>query len=317
MRLIVQIPALDEAPRIAEVIASIPREIPGFDAVEVLVIDDGSRDATAAVARAAGADHLIRFAANRGLAVAFQTGLREALRVGADVIVNTDADHQYDGACIAELVGPIVAGEADIVVGDRRPGQNAEFSRLKRLLQRLGSAVVALAGAPGATDAASGFRAFTREAALDLIVVNRFTYTVESTIQAGLGPLRTMWIPVRTNPVVRQSRLAGSMFGYVRRNALTILRVFATYRPLRFFGTISVLLGLAALLAFRPFLRAWLLEGRTGGNLQSIMLGAILSIASLLMFAIGVLGDMIGFARGVSHRTLVEVREFRTPERPG
>ena len=197
------------------------------------------------------------------------------------------------------------------MVGDRRPHLNGEFSWLKRQLQWLGSRVVALAGATGVTDATSGFRAYTREAALDLIVINPYTYTVESTIQAGLGPLRIVWTPVVTHRKTRESRLIGSMFGYVRRNAWTIIRVFAVYRPLRFFGTIALLLALGALAAFSPFLRSWLVHGRTGGNLQSIMLGSILAISAVNIFAIGVLGDLIGVAREISHRTLVEVRELR------
>jgi len=311
MKLVIQVPCLDEAPRIAGVIASLPRELDGVDEIELLVIDDGSTDGTAEVALAAGADHLVRFPQNRGLSVAFQAGLREAIRAGADIIVNTDADDQYDASCIPDLVAPILAGEADIVVGDRRPHLNAEFSWVKRKLQRIGSRIVELAGAKGATDATSGFRAYTREAALDLIVVNRYTYTVESTIQAGLSPLRAVWVPVRTNPKTRDSRLVRSLFGYVRRNALTIIRVFATYRPLRFFGAIGLVLAVGALAAFTPFLWSWLVDGDRGGNLQSILLGAILSISAVLMFAIGVLGDMIGFAREVSHRTLVEVRGMR------
>jgi glycosyltransferase involved in cell wall biosynthesis len=298
------------------VLAGLPRELPGVDEVELLVVDDGSTDGTAAVALAVGVDHLIRFPRNRGLSVAFQTGLREALRAGADIIVNTDADGQYDASSIPGLIAPILAGEADIVVGDRRPHQNLEFSWVKRRLQRLGSRVVELAGAVGAVDATSGFRAYTREAAIDLIVVNRYTYTIESTIQAGLGPLRTVWVPVRTNPAARPSRLARTTFGYVRRNALTIVRVFATYRPLRFFGAIGLVLAAGALAAFSPFLRSWIVEGRTGGNLQSIILGAILSISAVLMFAIGVLGDLIGVAREISHRALVEIRELNAGRRP-
>ena len=305
------IPCLNEAPRIAGIVGAIPRDIPGLDTVEVLIVDDGSTDGTGIVAREAGADHVVQFSHNRGLSVAFQTGLREALRAGADIIVNTDGDGQYDAMSIPDLVAPILAGEADIVVGDRRPHENPEFSWVKRKLQRIGTRVVELAGARGALDATSGFRAYTREAALDLIVVNRYTYTIESTIQAGLGPLRIVWVPVRTNPKTRDSRLMRSTFGYVRRNALTILRVFATYRPLPFFGAIGLVLAFGALAALSPFLRSWLVEGRTDGNLQSIILGAILSISAVLMFAIGVLGDLIAVTREISHRVLVEVREMR------
>jgi len=310
-KLIIQVPCLNEAPRIAGVLRALPRRLEGIDVIETLVVDDGSRDGTVKAAREAGVDHLICFPHNRGLSVAFQTGLREALRAGADIIVNTDADDQYDHSSIPDLIAPILDGTADIVVGDRRPHENPEFSWVKRRLQRIGSRIVALAGAPGASDAASGFRAYTREAALDLVVVNRYTYTVESTIQAGLGPLRMVWVPVRTNPATRTSRLVRTTFGYVRRNAVTVIRVFATYRPLRFFGAFALVLALAAFTAFLPFLRSWLVGGDRSGNLQSIMLGSILSISAVLMFAIGVLGDLIGFAREISHRTLVEVRELR------
>ena len=317
VKLVIQVPCLNEAPRIAATIEALPRQLEGVDRIEVLVVDDGSRDGTSDVARQAGADHLVRFPHNRGLSIAFQAGLRESLRAGADIIVNTDADGQYDPASIADLIAPILAGRADIVVGDRRPHANPEFSWGKRRLQRIGSRIVALAGAPGATDAASGFRAYTREAALDLVVVNRYTYTIESTIQAGLGPLRMVWVPVRTQLATRESRLASTTFGYVWRNALTVIRVFASYRPLRFFGALAVLLALGALAAFVPFLSNWLVHGDRSGNLQSIMLGTIFSISAVLMFGIGALGDMIGFAREVNHRTLVEVRALRAEAWPG
>lgn len=311
MKLVIQVPCLNEAPRVASLLASLPRRLSGIDQVEFLVIDDGSTDGTADAALAADVDHLVRFPQNRGLAVAFQAGLRAALAAGADIIVNTDADNQYDPTSIPDLIAPILAGDADIVVGDRRPHLNGEFSGAKRRLQRLGTHIVALAGARGATDATSGFRAYTKEAALDLLVVDRYTYTIESTIQAGLSPFRIIWVPVKTNPATRDSRLVRSTFNYVKRNSLTILRVFATYRPLRFFGAIGVVLALAALGAFVPFLQSWLVEGDRSGNLQSIMLGSILSVSAVLMFAIGVLGDLIGVAREVSHRTLTEVRELR------
>jgi len=311
VRLVVQIPCLNEAPRIADVVRSIPRDVDGVDDVLIVIIDDGSTDGTAAAALAAGADHVVRFPRNRGLSFAFQSGLREALRLGADIVVNTDADNQYDASCIPDLIAPILGGAADIVVGDRSPHQNPEFSWVKRRLQRIGSRVVSLAAATEASDATSGFRAYSREAALDLIVVNRFTYTIESTIQAGLGPLHIIWVPVRTNRQTRDSRLIGSTFGYVRRNSLTIIRVFAVYRPLQFFGAIGVVLAIAALAAFSPFLVDWFVRGTPGGHLQSVILGAILSISAVLMFAIGVLGDLIGVAREVSHRALVELREMR------
>jgi glycosyltransferase involved in cell wall biosynthesis len=308
VKLIVQIPCLNEAPRVGGVLASLPRQLDGIDTIEYLVIDDGSTDGTAAAASAAGAHHVLRFSQNRGLSVAFQAGLREALRFGADIIVNTDADDQYDVACIPDLIAPILAGSADIVVGDRQPHKNPEYSWMKRRLQRIGSRVVELAGATGATDAASGFRAYTREAALDVFVINRFTYTIESTIDAGLSPLKIIWVPVRTNSPTRESRLFTSMFSYVRRNAFTICRVFITHRPLRLFGTLSVLLAIGAILAFVPFIRSWAFEGRTDGNLQSIILGAILTISSVLMFGIGVLCDLIRTNYTATHEVVVEVR---------
>ena len=316
MKLVIQVPCFNEAPRIAGVLASLPRDLEGIDDIEFLVVDDGSSDGTSEAALAAGVDHLVQFSQNRGLSTAFQAGLQAAVQAGAGMILNIDADNQYDVSCIPDLIKPILVGDADIVVGDRRPHLNSEFSWIKRKLQRLGSRVIELAGVKGATDVTSGVRAYTREAALNLIVVNRYTYTIESTIQAGLSPLHITWVPVRTNPKSRDSRLVRSIFDYVRRNALTIIRVFATYRPLRFFGAISVVLGVSALLAFTPFLRSWILEGRTSGNLQSIILGTTLSISSVLMLAIAVLGDMVGAAREISHRTLVEVRAMQSERSP-
>src|ERR671917_1197569 len=247
MKLIIQIPCLDEEQTLPVTLADLPRELPGFDVVEWLIIDDGSTDRTIDVAREHGVDHIVRLTNNKGLASGFQAGLDAALKLGADVIVNTDADNQYYGPDIAKLVAPIVAGEADMVVGDREVQNVEHFSPAKKLLQRLGSWVVRQASRTTVPDTTSGFRAYNREAALALQVVSKFTYTLETIIQAGEMTVAVEHVPVRTNPTLRESRLFPSMWTYIRRNGISIFRIYSLYEPLRVFMTAAFIVGVAAL----------------------------------------------------------------------
>src|SRR3954447_21240800 len=235
MKLIIQIPCFNEEETLPLTLADLPREVEGFDTVEWLVIDDGSVDRTVEVARANGVDHIVRLTNNKGLAAGFQAGLDASLKLGADVIVNTDADNQYDARDIPKLVGPIVAGNADMVVGDREVMTIEHFSPLKKSLQRLGSWVVRRASTTTVPDTTSGFRAYNREAALSLQVVSKFTYTLETIIQAGKLTVAVDHVPVRTNDKLRESRLFPSMWSYGRRNGISIFRIYAMYEPLRVF----------------------------------------------------------------------------------
>ncbi len=245
MKLIIQIPCFNEAEQLPQTLADLPRGLDGFDVVRVAVIDDGSTDDTIAVARAHGVDHLVRLTNNKGLAAGFQAGIDTALKLGADVIVNTDADNQYYGGDVARLVRPILEGRADMVVGDREVGGIEHFSPLKKLLQRLGSWVVRQASSTSVPDTTSGFRAYNREAAIQMMVVSKFTYTLETIIQAGKLLVAIDHVPVRTNPKTRESRLFPSMSAYVRRNAVSIFRIYAQYEPLRVFWSLALVIGLA------------------------------------------------------------------------
>lgn len=310
MKLIIQIPYLNEAEQLPAMLAELPREVPNFDVVEWLVIDDGSTDATRAVALDNGVDHVIGFPRNRGLAAAFSYGIEESLRRGADVVVNTDADNQYDSSCIPALVAPILAGEADIVIGDRQTGRVAEFSALKRALQGAGTRVVRSISGLAVADATSGFRAYSRSAAMSLVITTPYTYTLESLVQAGSARLALDNVPVTRNDSVRPSRLFGSMWGYVRRNSLALFRVLSYYSPLRFFWTMAVVLGLGALVAWMPWTLDWLRDGRSAGHMQSIILGAVLAISSVQLFALGVIADQIASLRSIGILTLRETREM-------
>lgn len=310
MRLIIQIPCLNEAEQLPQTLADLPREVAGFDTVEWLVIDDGSTDDTVEVARRHGVDHIVKLPQNRGLAHAFQAGIDASMKLGADVIVNTDADNQYDAGAIPALVAPILAGDADLVVGDRDVRSIEEFSKLKVRLQLAGSWVVRKASGTNVPDVTSGFRAYNAEAAVQLIVVNRYTYTLESLIQAGKLRSAVASTPVGTNPQTRESRLFGSMWSYIRRNAVVITRVFAAYEPLRFFGSLGALLMLAAGVSFTPFLADWLINGDRTGHLQSIVLGAVFLLAAVQMFALGFLADLIASHRLMTQRTLERVRRM-------
>jgi len=308
VKLIIQIPCLDEEATLPQTIADLPRRIDGIDEVELLVIDDGSTDRTVEVAREHGVEHIVRLAGNRGLAAAFQAGLDACLKLGADLVVNTDADNQYSGADVPRLVAPILAGEADMVVGDRRVGTIAHFSGAKKALQRTGSWVVRrLSGTPIA-DATSGFRAYNREAALGLLVTDNFTYTLESLIQAGKMLVAVDQVEIATNPQTRESRLFDSTGAYVRRNALSILRIYARYEPLRVFTVAGLLVGALAFCAWLPFLLDWILNGDSSGHIQSLILGAVLFIAALQLFALGVIGDLLAGQRVMTQRVFERVR---------
>ncbi len=310
MKLIIQIPCLNEADQLPATLAALPVALEGVDVVEWLIIDDGSTDATVEVAKRCGVHHVVKLPQNRGLATAFQAGLDACLKLGADVIVNTDADNQYNADDIQLLTDPVVAGLADIVVGTRDLRNHEEFSALKIRLQLIGSWVVRKASGTSIPDATSGFRAYSREAAIGLTVVNSYTYTIESLIQAGRQNAAITSVPIRTNAKVRDSRLFGSMFSYIKKSALTIGRVFAAYEPLKFFGALSALLLFGALLSSMPFVVDWLRTGDTSGHLQSIILAAALGIASVQLLALAVVADLIASQRVVSQRTLERVRRL-------
>lgn len=309
MKLIIQIPCFNEEQTLPVTLADLPREVPGFDTVEWLVIDDGSSDRTIDVAREHGVDHIVKLTNNKGLAAGFQAGLDAALKLGADVIVNTDADNQYDGRDIPKLVAPILAGEADMVVGDRQVEQIEHFSPLKKALQKLGSWVVRQASSTTVPDTTSGFRAYNREAALQMQVVSRFTYTLETIIQAGKLLVAVDHVPVRTNPKTRESRLFPSMGAYVRRNAISIFRIYAQYEPLRVFWGGAVVMGLAALAVWARFIVAFV-GGQGAGHVQSLILGAVLFIGAMLLGALGVIGDLLAAQRTLSQRTFERVRRI-------
>lgn len=292
MKLVIQIPCRNEEAQLPATLADLPRAVTGFDTVEWLIVDDGSTDRTAEVARAHGADHVVRLGHHQGLARAFMAGIEAALMAGADVIVNTDADNQYRAACIPALTAPVLSGAARIVVGARPIGEIGHFSRGKRLMQRFGSWVVRKVSNTDVRDAPSGFRAFHRDAAVQLYVFNRHTYTIETIIQAGRLGLPILSVPVAVNPPTRESRLIRSHLGYVLRSSATILRILAAYKPLQFFGTAALIVGLPGLAAFGRFL--WLYaQGAGGGNVQSLVIGAALVAGAFVLFIGGLLADLI------------------------
>jgi glycosyltransferase involved in cell wall biosynthesis len=309
MKLIIQIPCLNEESTLPVTLRDLPRELPGFETVEWLIIDDGSTDRTIEVARANGVDHIVRLTNNKGLANGFQAGLDACLKLGADVIVNTDADNQYYGPDIAKLVAPIVAGDADMVVGDRQVMTIEHFSPLKKSLQRFGSWVVRQASATTVPDTTSGFRAYNREAALALQVVSKFTYTLETIIQAGKMTVAVDHVPIRTNAKTRESRLFPSMWSYVRRNGLSIFRIYAMYEPLKVFMTAAIVVMLAAVAVWTRFLVAFI-QGEGAGHVQSLILGAVLFNAGVVLGALGVIGDLLSGQRTMLQRVFERVRRI-------
>ncbi len=311
MHLVVQIPAYNEAETIGEVIRGIPREIPGVERVTVLVVDDGSTDGTGAIARSAGADIVIRHRRNRGLAAAFQTGFDAALRLGADIIVNVDADGQYDPGDIPALIAPILRGEADIVVGDRQVNRLAHFPWHKRILSALGSAVVRWASGLDVPDAPSGFRAYSREAALRLIVLTDFSYTVEHLIQAGKRRLAVAHVPVRARLTPRPSRLHHGVWDFIKRQGATLVRVYAGYEPLKAFFYLSLPFWLIGLVLFARLAWFFITEGfALRGHLQSLIIATLSIILAFLIFLFGLLADRIGENRRLLEEVLRRLREL-------
>lgn len=307
MKLVIQIPAFNEAATIAATIRDLPRALPGVDEIRVLVMDDGSRDGTAEAARSAGADHVIRWPKNRGLALTFRAGLDEALRLGADVIVHTDADNQYDARDIAALIAPIVEGRADLVVGCRDMDSIPHFSPLKRRLQRWGSRAVRYLSRTDVPDATSGFRAYSRDAAARLNVHTTYTYTLETLIQAGRENIALAFVPIRTNPKTRDSRLIRSNTHYIARSIVTLFRIFVLYEPLRAFSTLACLTFAPALAIGVRFVLAYLTGGGQG-HIQSLILATILSVVSFQLFLFGVVADLLSANRRMLAQMLVKQR---------
>jgi glycosyltransferase involved in cell wall biosynthesis len=309
MKLIIQIPCYNEAEVLTSTIALLPRKLAGFDEVELLVIDDGSHDDTAAAAKAAGVEHVVSLPYHQGLARAFAAGLDASLRCGADVIVNTDADNQYSAEDIPLLLAPILAGQAHIVIGDRGVATLEYFAPLKRRLQVIGSHVVSGAAGLDIPDATSGFRALTREAAMHTMVLSDYSYTLETLIQAGNNHIPVMSVPIRTNPPTRPSRLIRSITSYLRNSGVTIVRSFTLYRPLRVFTVIGlIMLALGLILGGRFVVMRYILNLEVN-QIQSLILTAVLLLAGFQTLLIGLVADLIAFNRKIMEEILMRQRE--------
>ncbi len=307
MKLIIQIPCYNEAESLPQTLVALPRQIEGIDSIEILVIDDGSRDNTSDVARRFGVHHIVRHRTNRGLAAAFQSGINKALAEGADIIVNTDADNQYEGRDICKLVAPVLAGEADIVVGDRGVRDNAHFGPFKRLLQTMGSATVKRLSNTQITDAVSGFRAISRAAAQKINITSSFSYTTEMLIQAGRKRMAIVSVPIRTNGAIRPSRLFKSIPQFITNTAATMIRSYAMYNPLKIFvmaGTGLFLLGVMPILRFLWFF----INGDGQGHLQSIVIGGSLMTLGVVAIMFGAVADLVGRNRQLLEQALERIR---------
>ena len=309
MKLIIQVPCYNEAETLKIALDALPKQIDGVDTIEYLIINDGSQDNTVEVAKEWGVQHIVNFKQNRGLAKGFMAGLDMCLRNGADIIVNTDADNQYCGDDIEKLIAPILEGKADIVIGERPIDQTAHFSWLKKKLQHFGSWVVRKASNTDIPDAPSGFRAYSREAAMQMNVVNEYTYTLEQIVQAGRTKIAITSVPIRTNDELRPSRLFSSMFGYVKKSMLTIIRAYLMYKPMRFFiglGFIPFLIGLAIGIRFIVLL----CMGGGQGNVQSLILCSMLILIGVMIWVVGLLADVMAANRKILQEIQQKVREM-------
>ena len=310
MKLIVQIPCLNEEETLPLTVRDIPRKIEGIDKVEILLIDDGSTDRTSEVAQELGVDYIIKFSNTQGLAKAFTAGLDASLKLGADIIVNTDADNQYKGEDIAKLVKPIIEGRADMVVGDRETDTIEHFSTTKKILQRMGSWVVRRVSNTEIPDATSGFRAYSKEAALKMNVISEFTYTLETIIQAGKKNISIDYVPIRTNKPFRRSRLYSNIFGYINQSISTILRIYAMYEPLRTFFYIGGLVFSAGLIIALRFLYFYLSDSGAG-HIQSLILAAVFMILGFQIMVIGLVADLISGNRRLIEDNLYRIRKLQ------
>ncbi|MGZ8161828.1 MAG: glycosyltransferase family 2 protein [Methylobacter sp.] len=313
MKLIVQIPCYNEEHTLPETIADIPRQIDGIDQVELLIIDDGSTDRTVEVAKELGVDHIIVNKQNLGLARTFRKGLDECLKRGADIIVNTDGDNQYYGGDIPKLVAPILQDKADIVVGDRQTSTISHFSPFKKLLQKFGSATVRKLSGTDIPDTVSGFRAFSREAAIRINIVSSFSYTIETIIQAGKKHMAIASVPVRTNAKTRESRLFKSIPAFIERQLSSMIRMYLMYQPLRFFAYIGLTITVIGLIPIARFLIYYYL-GNGSGHMQSLLLGSVILLMGFVTFVMAILADLINFNRQLLETTLEKVRRIELGE---
>ncbi len=310
--LVIQIPCFNEAQTLSETIADLPKSLPGIDKIIILVIDDGSHDNTTQVALDNGADYVVRHRRNRGLARAFMTGLTTSLALGADIILNTDADHQYPGRYIPELVNPLVSGSADLVIADRQPGKNIHFSRTKQILEEFGSWVLRFLSQTDAPDAPSGFRAYSRYAALRIQVHNDYSYTLETLIQAGKERMAITHIAIDTNPALRPSRLHKGILNFIWRQSGVIIRSYILYQPLQTFVLLGIPFLLAGIILVGRFLFFYLTgESGIGRYVQSTSIGGTLTMFGMLLILMGLLGDAVRANRKIMEEILIQLRENR------
>ena len=309
MKLIIQIPCYNEAETLEIALNDLPKHIDGIDEIEYLIINDGSKDATVEVAKKWGVHYVVNFKRNKGLAKGFMAGLDACLRNGANIIVNTDADNQYNGEDIEKLVRPILEEKADIVIGERPIDNTEHFSPLKKKLQHIGSWTVRIASKTDIPDAPSGFRAYSRNAAMKLNVTNEYTYTLETIIQAGQQKIAMESVPIRTNPELRKSRLFSSMFGYVKRSTVTIIRAFMMYKPLRFFGTIGIILFLIGIALGIRFL-VYMAMGSGSGHIQSLILASTFILMGVQTYIIALQADVIASSRKILEDVQYHVRKI-------